>query len=1164
MDTQYTIMPSSIVWFEEIAGTRRAVVKQLETLSRMGVVLTQINSFHQGHHRRPRPRSQKMALNERLEGVEDLRLFTSNVHDPPMALNAVETNNRLFGPYARKLNSDDLETYTLFATKLAKWLSDARAYYSDARPQIVNLLKIAQKTLRRNIKSDADPNSSFHISSCIDHPMVAPYAQLLKTVNPHKERFNDDQQPQLYKPELTDDTMNTIRTIANVENAKANLAHSPSATSSEDPPLRNTSIEGIKTKPPKKKKRPTFGIETLIQADIQDLKKRETQQSSPDFVEGSEMILDEVPLGVGERRLNGMDLDAATIVTDNQLPLQSNDVNAFVDIDMLEETRNISCNLKDDITNSPHPVVHGWEAIEEPVQLLVADDAARSPTGDDLPTIHPWDGAQARNGNTTQSYTNLHTVSPDVPFKEPVPPSIHSDASGDERPGSELQLTTNFAAGQGQCLSGSSSESVSQGPSLSHVFAANTRTLLVYEGVRGKQMRFKISFNIPEDQFRDIARWNKRKDPTEDLSSCICASLACYSRTSLLSGQQRFEDLSDLPITWPMTGSLSMLVMYKGQMTAFPLSPPFKAGPNGLVDMSEYILLGENVVEFDQLDDLSAHVFVLRLHPPTGAQLEQAEQRRRKNKAWDEWLGKMAEPMSVASVLLTRGRLSLPQLVRISGYKLRTVLSSVLVLIQHNIFWHATTDEDGEVLEVNVDECLMRLRFGAFVYQADLQFGSAASEVVQTILDHGKLRPPDILSHLGAYEPKAITQYNQIIYKLVSSSYLKPATVLSHISPRDKRIQYETEEKSKIVGFPTAKEIREAKEVAEARLRREEEEAEQIGLKRKSETTSHRPSKRKIVEESILEDNVYFRVNFDKFSVHIRNSVGRGLIVNAANERYNADAALVLQATLKLTEQSQKNVNEIRTEPVSLANISLQLSDHDLTSGLIFSSRKKNNPACIKDYLGMLSAADNPTPAGRAGSFISFSSSKVQIEFELIGRRLRRRVLESVARDRHGAEGVRILRLLMDTGKMDEKQVSKTTMMAPKDVRPLLSALAADSLVSTQEVPKSADRNPTRTFYLWYVDLHKAYSVILGNLYKTLHNIGTRRRAEIEANEVRGVLEKRERSDVSRDENLLSRLERDILKEWDLKQKRLTVLEMRVEETVFILKDLQLLGINED
>lgn len=137
-------------------------------------------------------------------------------------------------------------------------------------------------------------------------------------------------------------------------------------------------------------------------------------------------------------------------------------------------------------------------------------------------------------------------------------------------------------------------------------------------------------------------------------------------------------------------------------------------------------------------------------------------------------------------------------------------------------------------------------------------------------------------------------------------------------------------------------------------------------------------------------------------------------------------------------------------------------------------------------------------------------------------------------------------------------------MMAAKDVRPLLAALAADSLISTQEVPKSADRNPTRTFYLWYVDLNKAYSVILGNLYKSLYNIRMRRRAEREASDVKAVLEKRERSDVSQDESLLSHLERDILKEWEMRQKRLTVLEMRVEETMFILKDLRLLGIDDD
>lgn len=80
--------------------------------------------------------------------------------------------------------------------------------------------------------------------------------------------------------------------------------------------------------------------------------------------------------------------------------------------------------------------------------------------------------------------------------------------------------------------------------------------------------------------------------------------------------------------------------------------------------------------------------------------------------------------------------------------------------------------------------------------------------------------------------------YSQAFHKLVEASYLKPSTVLSHQSPRDKRIQYEAEEKAKISGFPTAKELRQAKEIADARLRREEEGAEKIGMVRALTTYS--------------------------------------------------------------------------------------------------------------------------------------------------------------------------------------------------------------------------------------------------------------------------------------------------------------------------------------
>jgi DNA-directed RNA polymerase III subunit RPC3 len=106
------------------------------------------------------------------------------------------------------------------------------------------------------------------------------------------------------------------------------------------------------------------------------------------------------------------------------------------------------------------------------------------------------------------------------------------------------------------------------------------------------------------------------------------------------------------------------------------------------------------------------------------------------------------------------------------------------------------------------------------------------------------------------------------------------------------------------------------------------------------------------------------------------------------------------------------------------ANISMHLEDdHTLKSGVVLNTRKPKDIALVKAYLSMLAFVDNPTPAGKAASFVSFTGSKVYVEFEIIATRLRRRVLEAVTRERHGDEGVRVLRLLLDCGKADEKQV---------------------------------------------------------------------------------------------------------------------------------------------
>ena len=100
--------------------------------------------------------------------------------------------------------------------------------------------------------------------------------------------------------------------------------------------------------------------------------------------------------------------------------------------------------------------------------------------------------------------------------------------------------------------------------------------------------------------------------------------------------------------------------------------------------------------------------------------------------------------------------------------------------------------------------------------------------------------------------------------------------------------------------------------------------------------------------------------------------------------------------------------------------------DDDISSGIATSSNTPSFHTLLKEFLALLACADNPTTAGRAASFVSVGgggAGKVQVEFEIICRRLRQRVLEAVARERYGDDAVRIIRVLLTMDKMDEKHV---------------------------------------------------------------------------------------------------------------------------------------------
>ncbi|KAG8958894.1 RNA polymerase III subunit C82 [Tulasnella sp. 408] len=503
----------------------------------------------------------------------------------------------------------------------------------------------------------------------------------------------------------------------------------------------------------------------------------------------------------------------------------------------------------------------------------------------------------------------------------------------------------------------------------------------------------------------------------------------------------------------------------------------------------------------------------------------------------------MAEKQTqVASTLLIRGRLPLPQIARLTpGVSPREVRLSLLILVQHNIVWHSEDELDGEVYEINWEEPVSRLRFGRYIMIVRDKLGDAAAEVMSFVLDNGKLRVGQVIESLAFEDPKPsssehteVKKYRFAFHTLVDQKYLRPCTAKSHISPRDRLIQHEAQCKRERANeggnsILTPKDLAEIRMMAAKKIHQEEEEADALGMVHRPTLEESRSSKKKTLteDERVVNEDVFFKVNYPKLNTCIRNEI----IIEAALHRYNAQTAEVLRAALQASEDRQLNLLDFRSEPVGQHDISSKLSSTSVLLNGIRTSKKSYTPS-VKDYVALLCNDDNHTPAGVASAFMApvsgggGGSGRVTVEFDRIGRRLKQRVYESNVRERFGDDAVKVIRILIDKGKMDEKH----------------------------EVPKSADRNPSRTFYLWYVDLAKAYSNLLSALYQTLANI-VARTAE-EESQVRPSLDKRDRTDLNGQEHLLNRHDLAVLNEWEDKQERLHVLAMRVEENVFILRDM--------
>ncbi|KAI5292917.1 RNA polymerase III subunit C82 [Ascosphaera acerosa] len=176
------------------------------------------------------------------------------------------------------------------------------------------------------------------------------------------------------------------------------------------------------------------------------------------------------------------------------------------------------------------------------------------------------------------------------------------------------------------------------------------------------------------------------------------------------------------------------------------------------------------------------------------------------------------------------------------------------------------------------------------------------------------------------------------------------------------------------------------------------------------------------------------------------------------------------------------------------------------------------------------------------------------VEFRRLARALRHLEIERLVYSQFGSIGVRLLRILAEKGKLDEKRLQEVSLVGTRELRIVLGQMEAAGWLELQEVPRDAQRQAARTLYLWFFDADRVATSLCETCYKSMARLYSRMR--VEKAKCRLVLEKTERLDVrGNEERYLTRAELELWEKWKQKEELFLGSITRLDALIAVLRD---------
>ncbi|NXC65154.1 RPC3 polymerase, partial [Aleadryas rufinucha] len=524
-----------------------------------------------------------------------------------------------------------------------------------------------------------------------------------------------------------------------------------------------------------------------------------------------------------------------------------------------------------------------------------------------------------------------------------------------------------------------------------------------------------------------------------------------------------------------------------------------------------------------------------------------------------EHFGEIVE--KVGNSLLRTGPRPLRLLVGDTGLLPDQVKKALCVLIQHNLVRYEVQPRGSVEYEARSERILRILRYPRYIYTAKTLYGDPGELLVEELLLHGHLSMSRAVARVADRLTETMEDGKTMDYSEVSGTFVRLAD--THFIQRCPMVP-ESPQSAKAPPPPApALAIAEKDMYIVPRLslvrkgkRRhscdEEEEGERKAKRQKQEGgTSETPP----------DDGIYWQVNLERFHQHFRDQA----LVSAVASRMDQTSSEVVRTMLRMSEVTTAS-RASHTQPLSSNEIF-----RSLPAGYNIGKQ------VLDQYLALL--ADDPLEfVGKSGDSGGGTYTVSILWGELGVTRgpgtsrtspgpFQHPSLIPLLLHRFGSRCARIFRLLLRKKHLEQKQVEDFAMIPAKEAKDMLYRMLSENLVSLQEIPKTPDHAPSRTFYLYTVNVMAAARMLLHRCYKSVANLMERRQHEMREN--KRLLEKSQRveailasmqatgaeaAQLHEVEEMITGPERQQLETLKRNVNKIDASENQVDETIFVLE----------